>query len=448
MSSSDGTGYGDVAATPQPTQPPDPPPEGAARVVDVCELDLVRPATFAGGFPHDAFDALRKQAPVAWHDEPAVQSGPGGLFGTGEAAPSPGFWVVSTHDLVTEVSKQPATFSSWLGGAQLNSVDEVLLSMFRQMILNMDPPEQSRLRRILQPIFTPRAVQRLRESIEVNAAEIAAQVGELGRCDLVPTAAAELPVRVLAELMGMPQEDRHLIVRWSDTILGAQEGHDGANLEAAAASLGELMAYGLSMAQDRRATPRDDMVSMIANAEVDGESLNDTELSMFWLLLVIAGNETTRNSVSGAVIALQEQGLWASLAAAPEALSTATDELIRFVSPVVQFRRTATTDVELGGQQIRAGDKVVVWYPSANRDDRVFDDPHALDLHRDPNPHVAFGVGPHFCLGSHLARLQASTLLRELTTRYPNLRIDGDPVRLPSNFIAGVVELPVDAGVS
>jgi cytochrome P450 len=208
----------------------------------------------------------------------------------------------------------------------------------------------------------------------------------------------------------------------------------------------ELLEYGKTVLRDRRATPRDDLVSAIATAQVDGEQLTEDEFAMFFLLLIIAGNETTRNSLSGATVVLQQQRKWGELSANPELLATATDELIRFVSPVNQFRRTAVRDVELGGQRVRAGDKLVLFYSAANHDPAVFHDPHALDLTRHPNPHLAFGVGPHFCLGTHLARAQFSVMMREMVTHFPNLQLAGDPVRLRSNFINGVLELPVLLG--
>ena len=206
-------------------------------------------------------------------------------------------------------------------------------------------------------------------------------------------------------------------------------------------AIGDMMAYGVAMADDRRANPRDDIVSRIVTAEVDGERLNDTEFQMFWLLLVVAGNETTRNAVSGSVVALHRQGLWPWLAKHPEHDQSAVEELLRFVSPVQHFRRTAMRDVVLGDQHVREGDKVVIWFGAANRDPAVFAEPHRLDLERDPNPHVAFGVGPHFCLGTHLARLEMAEMLRHLLDRAPNMTI-GEPVGVASNFINGVAHLP------
>jgi cytochrome P450 len=248
---------------------------------------------------------------------------------------------------------------------------------------------------------------------------------------------------VLADLLGMPREDRHLIFDWSNRLIGFDNPDEAQHVEDAIGAFAELMAYGQEIAAARRAEPRDDVVSRIVHAEVDGERLDETEFGMFWLLLVVAGNETTRNALSGAVVALHEHDRWDWLRDRPDQLPVAVEELLRYVSPVMQFRRTATADTVLGDQRIRAGDKVVVWYGAANRDPEVFPDPHGLDLQREPNPHVAFGVGPHFCLGAHLGRLEIVVMLRELLERVPDLTVAGPVTGVASNFINGISRLPV-----
>jgi hypothetical protein len=421
---------------------PDTPPPGARLAADIVDCDLTAGASFVGGVPHDAFDALRHHGGIAWHAEPPVA----GMLGDNpllQFVDSPGFWAVTSHELVSAVDRDQEHFSSQLGGTSMPSLTDESLAIFRQMMLNMDHPQHSRLRRILQPIFTPRSIERLRASIEHNAADIL--MGVAGDLDLVTAVSAEMPLRVLADLFGMPQEDRHLIFAWSNALLGADNPSAAQHAEDSMAALAGMMAYGQAMADDRRADPRDDIVSRIVTAEVDGERLTDTEFQMFWLLLVVAGNETTRNAVSGSVIALHEHDLWSWLAEHPEHLPTAVEELLRHVSPVQHFRRTATRDTVLGDQQVRAGDKVVIWFGAANRDPAVFADPHRLDLRRDPNPHVAFGVGPHFCLGAHLARLEASEMLRTLLVHAPDMTI-GAPTRSASNFINGVAHLPARVG--
>jgi hypothetical protein len=406
------------------------------------DLDLTSGRTFLDAVPHDAFDVLTAAGGVAWHPEPPLDPdmNQGDLFRFVE---SPGFWVVTSHALVTEVLRNQLLFSSQLGTVFMPTMAPESLATFRSMMLNMDPPEHLRLRRILQPAFTPRAVERLRASVATNAEEIVEEMTRLDECDLVTSVSAEMPLRVLADLLGMPREDRHLIFEWSNALIGFDNPEPTNHAEGAFAAITDLMAYGQAMADARGAEPLDDMVSTIVNAEVDGERIDDTEFSMFWLLLVVAGNETTRNALSGGVVALHEQDRWAWLRDHPEHLTTATEELLRFVSPVIHFRRTATTDTVLGDQHIRAGDKVIVWYGAANRDPAVFPDPHILDLERDPNPHVAFGVGPHFCLGAHLARLEIAEMLQLLLQQAPDLSLAGPVTRVASNFINGISHLPV-----
>jgi cytochrome P450 len=431
----------------EPRTPADP-PTGARLAADLADVDLTSGRSFVDGVPHAAFDALRAAGGVSWHHEPP----PDPAFDQGDMlrfVESPGFWVVTRHDLVTEVLRDQGRFSSALGGTTMPSLAPESLAMFRQMMLNMDPPEHVRLRRILQPIFTPRAVERLHASVAANAAEIVADLADLAdtdECDLVTAVSAEMPLRVLADLLGMPRGDRHLIFEWSNALIGFDNPDADRHVEEAIGAFAELLAYGQTMAEARRAEPLDDVVSRIVHAEVDGERLDGTEFAMFWLLLVVAGNETTRNALSGAVIALQEHDRWSWLRAHPDRLPVAVEELLRYVSPVMQFRRTATAATVLGDQGIRAGDKVVVWYGAANRDPAVFADPHTLDFERDPNPHLAFGVGPHFCLGAHLARLEIAEMLGHLLARAPDLSIAGPATRVGSNFINGISRLPVRLG--
>lgn len=433
-------------------QQPQTPPAGAPRVADLVDADLSLATTFEHGPPHDAFDTLRATAPVAWQDEHPPATRMSELQTGIPAPPSPGFWVLTSHELVSTVSKSPSTFSSFLGGTQMFSADEVLLPGLRLMLLNMDPPEQTHLRRLLVPAFTPKATDLMKEAVQKNARELADGIAGSGTVDLVEAVTKELPTRTLAVLLGMPENDWHLIPKWSDSLLNNESAEiSGEDMMATVVTFQEVQDYGAEIFAERRANPRDDIVSRLATAEVDGARLTVEEFCMVWLLLIVAGNETTRNSLSGAVIALLEHGLWRGLSdrltTSDEPLShTATDELVRYVSPVMHFRRTATRDVELGGQRIRAGDKVVMWYGAANRDDAVFVNPHRLDLARDPNPHLGFGVGPHFCLGTRLGRLQISTMLTELLTRFPDLTIDGEPRRATSTFIAGIERLPVAVG--
>ncbi len=422
-------------------QPVDP-PRGARRVADVVDIDLTDSVGFSEGVPYDAFDALLAAGGIAWHAEAPIDGalGHGGII---QFADSPGFWAVTSHRLVEEVSRNPSRFSSEAGSTLLETVTPETLPLLRASMINMDAPQHLRLRRILSPIFTPRAVRKLFDSVELNAREIASAAVENEPCELVTSVSAELPLRVLADLFGMPHEDRHLLFKWSDAALATEKATDADVVSAGLDAYVESLGYAQRMAEERRARPLDDIVSMIANAEVDGDRLSDSEFAMFWMLLVVAGNETTRNAVSGAVISLVEHDQWSWLAAHPEHLPTAVEELLRYVSPVLHFRRTATEDTVLGDQHVRAGDKVVVWFNAANRDPGVFTEPHQLNLLRDPNPHFAFGIGPHFCLGAHLARLELTHMLAELLDQAPHLHLAGTPTRSPSNFINGISALPV-----
>jgi len=429
-----------TTSTEQGPSTPETAPPNARRVADIVDIDLTTGNAFLSEVPHAAFDEMRTNGGIAWHDEAPVA----GLMGDNpllQFVDAPGFWAVTSYDLVVEVDRDLERFSSELGGTFMPSMTEDSLAMFRQMLLNMDNPQHSRLRRIVQPVFTPKSTELLRKSIEDNAAEIMMNLPD-GEFDLVTSVSAEMPLRVLADLFGMPREDRNLIFEWSNSLLGADNPSAAEHAADSVTAIAGMMSYGQTMADDRRANPRDDIVSRIVTAEVDGERLSDAEFQMFWLLLVIAGNETTRNAVSGSVVALHQQGLWSWLAEHVDGLPIAVEELLRYISPVQNFRRTATRDLVLGDQHIRAGDKVVMWFGAANRDPTVFVDPHRLDLERNPNPQVSFGNGPHFCLGANLARLEMTEMLRNLLRYAPDLTI-GTPTRVASNFINGISHLPV-----
>lgn len=432
---------------------PQTPPEGALRAADFSDVDFTSARYFLSGPPHAGFDAVRAGGGLTWHDEALPKTNALNATTGAVTPPSPGFWMATSHELVTEVSKDPATYSSYLGGIATVNMDEMMLAGMRLMLLFMDPPDQTRLRKLLVPSFTPKSINLMTEAVATNAREladaVAAGVADGGTVDLVATVNRELPTRVLAILLGMPQQDWHLIHEWSDALIASEADEPSEeNLMAAAMTFGAVHDYGAKIFAERRENPQNDIVSSLATAEVDGERLTVEEFCMFWLLLIVAGNETTRNSLSGGIIALLQGGHWKGLAAEVAAGTrnvdqTVTDELVRFVSPVMTFRRTATRDVVLGGQNVRAGDKVVLWYGAANRDPEVFENPHTLDLDRDVNPHLGFGIGPHFCLGTRLARLQISTMLTELLTRFPDLALDGDPTYVGSTFINGVEHLPV-----
>jgi cytochrome P450 len=428
-------------------------------------LAVVDPVTYESGPPLEALRRLRSEGPVVPVDEPALHGFPAG----------PGFWLVLRHAEVERVLKDPATFSSWLGATQVRDAGD--LEWVRRMMLNMDPPDHSRLRRLLSRSFTPRAVAALTASIEATAAELVDRMiagNAEGRCDFAKDVAADLPLITLADVLGVPAEDRWLMFDWSNRVIGWQDpdyassaAFDGSSGTAMArqamalrpvpgpdgrmpdprtrAGMPDLYAYARLLAEEKRRAPgRDVMSILLAQADEDGGQVSDAEFeNMFWLFAV-AGNETLRNGLPGGLIALlSHPGTLAELRADPALLPGAVEEMLRWWTPVMVFRRTATTDVTVGGVPIRAGDKVVVSFTSANRDERVFPEPDRFDVHRAPNPQLSFGHGPHFCLGAQLARVQMRALFGELLRRTEVLESDGPPALLRSNFQRGVKRLPL-----
>ena len=413
----------------------------------VSALDIAHPATYAMGVPHDEFARRRRDEPVGWVAEPLLwrHSGAGRTADRGT-----GYWAVTRYEDVVTVSRQPDVFSSGRQGAFLVDPRTTAdLKMARQLLVNMDAPAHVRIRKLVTAAFTPRQIRALAGSVEAHAAALADAVVAAGDFDAVTELAAELPLLVLADLLGMPRADRHLLYRWSNQLVGFDDPeYGGGDVEAYRRTFVEAFQYALALADDRRERPRDDLATLLATAEVDGRRLADREFCNFWLLLVVAGNETTRHLISGtleALTAYPEQR--DRLVAGEVPVATAVEELIRWITPIMQFRRTATQDTELAGQRIAEGDKVVVYYTSANRDERAIGgEPATLDLGRDPNPHLAFGIGPHFCLGAHLARLELACLLTALRPHLPRLELAGAPVRLESNFVNAVKSMPARFG--
>ena len=314
------------------------------------------------------------------------------------------------------------------------------------MMLNMDPPLHTRYRRLVNKGFTPRMVRDLEESIHRSADAIIDEVIETGRADFVTQISAELPLQVIAELLGVPQEDRHRMFEWSNRMVGNEDPeYQDQTAELALTSAMELYAYASELFAKKRIDPHADLMSALTTVEIEGERLSDMELELFFLLLTVAGNETTRNLMSGAMHAFfQYPEQWQRLLDDRSLLPTAVDEMLRFVTPVMNFRRTAMVDTELSGTKIAAGDKVVFFHASANRDEDIFGDPDTFDIGRDPNPHIAFGGGgPHFCLGTNLARMEIRVMFEHLLDRMPDIRQDGEVQRLQSQFINGVKHIPV-----
>jgi len=425
------------------------------------------PGTYTGGVPFGALARLRRHAPVAWVAEIPVLGWPEG----------PGFWLVLRHADVESVLTSPRLFSSALGATQIRDpATPQALGYVRRMMLNMDPPEHARLRRLLSRSFTPRAVAKLEDRIRSHARTICDRAfsGSRGECDFAKDVAADLPLLTLADVLGVPEQDRWLLFDWSNRVIGYQDPDYASSAEfdpergtpmakqalalrpaphpdgrmpdpRTREGMPDLYAYAHLLAEEKRHRPGDDVMSiLLTQADEGGDQVSVAEFeNMFWLFAV-AGNETLRNGLPGACIALIEHpDAQRELRADPALMPAAVEEMLRWWTPVMTFRRTAAADCELGGQHIRAGDKVVVSFTSANRDEAVFTGPDRLDIRRHPNPHLVFGHGPHFCLGAHLARVQVRALFEEVLARTSALGYAGQPSYLRSNFQRGVKRLPV-----
>jgi len=393
------------------------------------DIDLTNPDAFVAGVPHEWFTRLRREAPVFWHPE----------------VDGSGFWAVTGYDEFVAVNRDPQTYSSSRGAVFLWDMPEAALEQQRLLMLNMDPPLHTRYRLLINKGFTPRMVSALEDTMRDRTREILDRVAEDGECDFVVDVAAELPLQVIADLMGVPQEDRHKLFDWSNRMVGGNDPEYGLTEEDNAVASMELYAYAAELANQKRANPSDDLISVLSQAEVDGERLSGLEIDLFFLLLSVAGNETTRNLISHGLVALLEHpDQLAKLRANPDLMGSTIEEMLRWASPVMQFRRTATVDHELGGQAIKDGDKIVFWHISANRDETRFADPFTFDVTRSPNEHVAFGGGgPHFCLGANLARMEIRVMFEELLARFPEMEITGEVSRLRSNFINGIKHIPL-----
>jgi cholest-4-en-3-one 26-monooxygenase len=321
--------------------------------------------------------------------------------------------------------------------------------MAGNMMLFMDPPSHTRYRKLVNRGFTPRMIAALEVHVRDLTIAIVEAAKAKGEIDFVVDVAAELPLEVIAELLGVPREDRHKLFDWSNRMVGSEDPEYQVAEEHVTAAQIDMFVYAQELATQRRAEPRDDIVSTLLAAEIDGDQLTDMDFNLFFMLLSVAGNETTRNAIAHGMNAfLEHPDQWDLLVADPDAhIAGAVEEILRWASPVLYFRRNARRDVELGGQTIRAGEKISLWYVSANRDEAIFDEPFRFDITRDPNPHIAFGGGgPHFCLGAQLARLEIRVLFEELARRTPKLEALGAPDRLRSNFIGGIKHLPVRLG--
>ena len=392
------------------------------------DFDFTDPDLLATRLPVEEWAELRRAAPVWWVDQPDGTSG----FDDG------GYWVVSKLEHIKEISKTPETWSNHANTAVIRFNGDITrdeIDIQRAMLLNTDPPAHDKLRRIISRGFTPRAVQSLRDALHERAERIVHEAAKNGSGDFVQQVAAELPLQAIAELIGVPQEDRGKIFDWSNRMLGYDDPELGGDHKIATA---EIMGYSWNLAEQRRACPADDIVSTLLSADIDGEALGSEEFAWFVIMLSVAGNETTRNATAHgmkAFVDFPEQ--WELYKA--ERPRTAPDEIVRWATPVIAFQRTALHDTEIGGQAIREGQRVGMFYASANFDSDHFTDPHTFDITRNPNPHVGFGgTGTHYCVGANLARLQLDLIFNAIADVMPNLRQVSDPVRLRSGWLNGI----------
>jgi len=406
--------------------------------MNVDEINLLDRGVFARGVPHEWFTFLRKNHPLYRHPEPR----------------GPGFWVVTKHDDVKAISRDPTTYSSCpvspLEELEMPPASEVGASV----LINMDPPDHTRYRRLVNRGFTPRTTKILEPHVRELAVHILDTAIAKGECDFVTDVAGELPLEVIAELLGVPRVDRRKLFDWTNQALGSADAGEVdpeyfiAEDQIQRSQI-EMFSYVQNLCEQRRREPGDDLMSQLLDAELDGDKLTDLELNAFFMFLSAAGNETTRNAATHGLMGFLEfPEQWEKLVQDPAGLSAgAVEEVLRWATPVMQLRRNVTTDVEVRGQVLKAGEKVSIWYISADRDEEVFDDPFRFDIERQPNEHLAFGGGgPHFCLGASLARMELRVLFEELARRVPVLRSVGPPAPLRSNVVAGIKHLRVDLG--
>lgn len=411
---------------------------------------LADPAMFdpdyfaANGYPHDIWTKMRREQPVAWHED-----------GIREA-----FWAITRYEDIAAIGKDSDNFISSPGVTILRNDQMVDSATARvPLMLTMDPPEHHKYRMILRERFKPSVMRALESHIiercreiadDVAAARVAAATADEPVIDFVDAIAMRLPLDVILELLGVPADDRDQMYEWSNAVIGSEDPEYGdvdLPREAIVGAQQAMFGYFARFIAQRRVAPREDLVSLLVEARIDGEPLTDMEILGFCFLLAIAGNETTRNATSGAMLALIEHPEQRrTLTANPSLMVPAVEELLRWVTPIIYMARTATRDIDIGGQTVRKGEKVVVFYPSANRDESVFENPFAFDLERKPNRHLTFGFGRHSCLGNDLARIELRAVMNELLARFPDIELAGPVSRLRSNFVGGIKRMPVRMG--
>lgn len=402
-----------------------------------ARTDIYDPDGYVAGPPHEIFEELRRTQPVYFQEMPG----------------EPGYWAVLKHADVVHVAREPVLFSASEGGVVLENLEPANLEMMRNMLLAMDPPRHVDYRRPLAPSFKARVIARLEGRIRTICREIMARAGDQGDVEFVHDVTAHLPSQVIGELMGLPREDWPTIHRLAEMSTSGQDpdivAENSEYLAAASNANIDMAMYAIGFAarrreEDRVGEPREDLTTLILHSDFGGTPMTDIDFGSFFVQLVTAGNDTTKTMLSSGLLAfLQHPDQLAELRGDPSLIPHAVEEVLRWANPLHYFRRTATADTELRGVPIKAGDKVAMYYTSANRDEDVFADPHRFDIHRDPNPHLSFGIAEHFCLGVHLARLEGKVFFEELLATFPTIEQTGDAVRVRSNLNNAIKRLPV-----
>jgi len=399
-------------------------------------FDFTDPEIYAARVPAEELAELRRAAPVWWVTQRRGSAG----------FDDEGYWAVTRHADILAVSKAPDVYSSEENTALIRfqeGIPRESIDMQRIILLNMDPPQHTRMRGIVSRGFTPRAISNLRQVLTERAERIVRGALENGTGNFVTDVAAELPLQAICDLIGVPQEDRGKVFTWSNQMVSYDDRQAGPDDEVGQMAAIEILGYSMTMAEERRGCPKDDIVTKLISAEIDGHALGDDEFGYFVLMLAVAGNETTRNAIAHGMNAFFDHpDQWELFKVSrPE---TAADEIVRWATPITVFQRTATRDTELGGQQIKAGQRLGLFYRSANFDEEVFDEPGRFDILRNPNPHLGYGgLGTHYCLGASLAKLEIQLIFNAIADAMPDIARAGDPVRLRSGWINGIKRLPV-----
>ncbi len=394
------------------------------------EIDIYDPSLYVEDVPYDAFRRLRREAPVYWHPHPD-----GG-----------GFWAITRHADVIKASRDHKTYSAQRGFVMVDNLDPDLLAETQYQLLGMDPPNHAPLRRTVINRFTTRMVDEMEPRIRAMVTKLLDEAAERRECDWVFDVTARLPTQVICELMGIPEEHWDQVREWADMQTSADDPDIVESPEKSREASQAMGAFGYQLASERRGTadPDTDLMMLLLNSEIDGKPVDAIQFASLFLQITVAGNETTRNLMANGMMELMARPeLYKELEKDPGLLPTAVEEMLRHTCPLHHFRRTATCDTELHGQQIRENDRVVIYYVSANRDEDVFSDPDVFDIRRQPNPHLAFGHGIHLCLGAHLARMETRVFFEEYFRRFRAIELTGQTRRVRSNLINGLKYMPV-----